>query len=49
MTSSAAQARELGADKVELHVFGHNQGARALYEKLGYTPTSIVMVKPLSE
>ena len=39
------KARELGAAKVELHVFGHNHGARALYEKLGYTPTSIVMAK----
>jgi len=42
------KARELGAGKVELHVFGHNLGARALYEKLGYTPTSIVMAKPIS-
>ena len=39
------KARELGSAKVELHVFGHNHGARALYEKLGYTPTSIVMAK----
>ena len=43
------KARELGAAKVELHVFGHNHGARALYEKLGYTPTSIVMAKPVSD
>lgn len=43
------RARELGADKIELHVFGHNHGARALYEKLGYTPTSINMAKPLSD
>jgi ribosomal protein S18 acetylase RimI-like enzyme len=42
------KARELGADKVELHVFGHNHGARALYEKLGYTATSIIMAKPVS-
>jgi RimJ/RimL family protein N-acetyltransferase len=42
------KARELGAGKVELHVFGHNHGARSLYEKLGYTPTSIVMAKPVS-
>ena len=41
------KARELGAGKVELHVFGHNHGARALYEKLGYKPTSIVMAKPV--
>lgn len=43
------KARELGASKVELHVFGHNQGARALYEKLGYDPTSIVMAKPVGD
>jgi ribosomal protein S18 acetylase RimI-like enzyme len=42
------KARELGAGKVELHVFGHNLGARALYEKLGYTATSIVMAKPMN-
>jgi RimJ/RimL family protein N-acetyltransferase len=42
------KARELDAGKVELHVFGHNHGARALYEELGYTATSIVMAKPVS-
>ncbi len=42
------KARELGAEKVELHVFGHNHGARALYEKMGYRVTSIVMAKPVS-
>ena len=41
------KAAELGARKVELHVFGHNPGARALYERSGFTPTSIVMSKPL--
>lgn len=41
------KARELGVGKVELHVFGHNREARALYEKLGYTATSIVMAKPV--
>jgi RimJ/RimL family protein N-acetyltransferase len=43
------KARQLGADRVELHVFGHNHGARALYEKLGYTPTSIVMSKAVGD
>jgi RimJ/RimL family protein N-acetyltransferase len=42
------RARELGVGRVELHVFGHNRGARALYEKCGYTATSIVMAKPVS-
>ena len=39
------KARELGAGKVELHVFGHNDGARALYEQMGYGVTSIIMAK----
>jgi RimJ/RimL family protein N-acetyltransferase len=43
------RARELGAGRVELHVFGHNQAARALYEKLGYTPTDITMAKPVDD
>lgn len=42
------RAKELGAEKLELHVFGHNPGARALYERSGFTPTSIVMSKRLS-
>jgi ribosomal protein S18 acetylase RimI-like enzyme len=41
------RARDLGAKSVELHVFGHNRGARALYEKLGYNITSITMAKPI--
>ena len=42
------KARELGATRVELHVFGHNHGARTLYEKAGYRATSIIMAKPVS-
>jgi RimJ/RimL family protein N-acetyltransferase len=42
-----ARAKELGAKSVELHVFGHNQGAQALYEKVGYGVTSITMAKPI--
>ena len=41
------KAAELGAEKLELHVFGHNPGARALYERSGFAPTSIVMSKRL--
>ena len=40
-----ARAKELGAKSVELHVFGHNQGAQALYEKVGHSVTSIPMAK----
>jgi RimJ/RimL family protein N-acetyltransferase len=42
------RARELGAVKIELHVFGHNHVARALYEKTGYRPTDIVLSNPLT-
>ena len=42
------KAKELAATKVELHVFGHNKGARALYENTGYRPTSIIMSKPIT-
>ena len=42
------RASELGAEKLELHVFGHNPGARAFYEKSGFMPTSIVMSKALN-
>jgi RimJ/RimL family protein N-acetyltransferase len=42
------KAGELGATRIELHVFGHNHGARALYENAGYTATSILMAKPVS-
>ncbi|MBA2534091.1 MAG: GNAT family N-acetyltransferase [Rubrobacter sp.] len=42
------KARELGANKIELHVFGHNHAAQTLYEKTGYQPTSIIMSKPLT-
>lgn len=39
------RARELGANRVGLHVFGHNAAARRLYERSGYEPASIVMSK----
>jgi ribosomal protein S18 acetylase RimI-like enzyme len=32
---------------VNLHVFGHNHGARRLYEALGFEPTSITLRKNL--
>lgn len=40
-------ARERGASAIRLHVFGHNHAARALYEKAGYEPTNIQMIKRL--
>lgn len=42
------EARRMGAEAIRLHVFGHNVAARPLYEKLGYSPTNILMAKPLS-
>jgi RimJ/RimL family protein N-acetyltransferase len=40
--------RALGLDTIGLHVFGHNQAARALYEKAGYEVTDINMAKKLT-
>jgi hypothetical protein len=41
------QARQRGLTGVALHVFDHNTGAQALYQKLGYLTTNINMFKPL--
>ncbi|RIW38329.1 GNAT family N-acetyltransferase [Bacillus salacetis] len=41
-------AKALGFSKIELHVFGHNQTARNLYEKLEYEVTNVIMAKKLS-
>lgn len=48
MLLAEAQARALGLKSIGLHVFGHNTRARALYEKLDYRPTNIVMSKDLT-
>ncbi len=40
-------AREHGADRISLHVFGDNLGARRLYERLGYAETNVRMAKSL--
>ena len=40
-------AREHGMRQVGLHVFGHNHGARRLYESLGFEPTSLTLRKIL--
>ncbi|NLX08324.1 MAG: GNAT family N-acetyltransferase [Chloroflexi bacterium] len=47
LQAAEAQARELGLSSIALHVFGHNTGARALYEKQGYAVTDVVMAKDL--
>lgn len=41
------KVRQVGLSGIALHVFGHNTGARALYESLGYASTSIAMFKPV--
>ena len=40
-------AREHGIGQLALHVFGHNHGARRLYDALGFEPTSINLRKIL--
>ena len=40
-----AEVSSLGLCGVALHVFGHNQAARALYAKLGYQATNITLFK----
>jgi ribosomal protein S18 acetylase RimI-like enzyme len=49
--ATLAAAEQLGragrAERLELHVFGHNRGAIALYEKLGFATTHRMMAKML--
>jgi len=40
-------ARHEGATSIGLNVFGYNDGARELYERLGYGVTSVQMKLPL--
>jgi ribosomal protein S18 acetylase RimI-like enzyme len=40
-------ARGHGVRQLSLHVFGHNHGARRLYEALGFEPTSLTLRKIL--
>jgi ribosomal protein S18 acetylase RimI-like enzyme len=48
MIKLESEVRRLGLGQIRLHVFGHNSAARPLYEKPGYGPTNIVMVKRLT-
>ncbi len=41
------KANDLQFSGIALHVFGHNAGAQALYEKLGFLVTDITMFKSL--
>ena len=40
-------ARGRGAHSLQLHVFGHNHAARALYQGLGFFPTNLILRKEL--
>jgi ribosomal protein S18 acetylase RimI-like enzyme len=40
-------ARDLGLERIALHVFAHNPGAQALYRSLGYEVTGINMQKKM--
>ena len=42
-----SEAKERGVAAIGLHVFGHNEVARSLYESLGFRATSIVMRKEM--
>ena len=47
MLAAIDRARELGANCVGLHVFGHNTVARELYTSLGFVETNVMMSLPL--
>jgi GNAT superfamily N-acetyltransferase len=48
MLALEEKAKELGLRTLALHVFAHNPGARALYEKLGYEVKSLNITKLLT-
>jgi len=48
MLEAERWARSLGLTSLGLHVFGHNQAALSLYEKLEYAITDLNMTKQLS-
>lgn len=47
MQLAEVEARERGAEKLGLNVFGHNTVAQNLYRSLGYETTAMNMAKPL--
>ena len=42
------EAEGLGAKRIRLHVFANNDAARALYERLGYKITNLMLSKHLA-
>jgi len=49
MLALEEKVKEVGLDTIALHVFGHNQAALELYEKVGYEVTDINMAKMLKD
>ena len=47
MLAAETECRALGVVSVGLNVFGHNRGAQALYEQMGFEVTGIQMAKRL--
>lgn len=47
LKAAEAEAGRIGLLGIGLHVFGHNAGARLLYERLGYRTTNLNMFKSL--
>ena len=41
------KVKELGMDRIILHVFGYNEAARALYKKVGYVERNVTMAKKI--
>ncbi|MEV6928612.1 GNAT family N-acetyltransferase [Dactylosporangium sp. NPDC051485] len=48
MLAAEEELKRRGVAKLGLNVFGHNPGARALYEELGYETMSVQMSKELA-
>jgi RimJ/RimL family protein N-acetyltransferase len=49
MLALEEKVKGVGLDTIALHVFGHNQVAHALYKKVGYETTDIMMAKILKD
>jgi GNAT superfamily N-acetyltransferase len=49
LKAAEQKAGELGAKRMELHVFAFNTGARELYEKAGYQVTNLNMAKMIGD
>lgn len=49
MLLAEKEALKLDLNSISLHVFGHNDRAIGLYQKVGYRTTNIVMTKDLKK